>query len=108
MSRGPTGRRPPRDSRSRYRPVSVSGVACDLSGLGTWTPLNRDPAQVFATEDRERSTASLPPSVREWLSIASDGETALADMNDDGATFAEIAKWIRENPGRAFTQGADK
>ena len=84
------------------------GVACDLSGLGTWTPVLRRDEHVFATEDRERSTTGLLPAVREWLSIASDGEGALADMNDDGKTFAEIAKWIRENADEVFTQGDDE
>ena len=83
------------------------GVACDLSGLGEWT-LNRDLTHVFADGGQGAERDYLLFSVRDWLSITRAEEAALADMNNDGKTFAEIAKWIRENADEVFTQGDDK
>ena len=62
-----------------------------------------------AESGRWEAHTGLPFPVREWLSATHDGETALAEMNDFGdKTFAEIARWIRENPDKVFTQGDDK
>ena len=83
------------------------GVACDLSGLGEWT-LNLNLTHMFADGRQQAERDYLLLSVRAWLSITREEEAALADMNDDGKTFAEIAKWIRENADTVFTQGDDK
>ena len=90
------------------------GVACDLSGLGEWEDSRYGCAGAgYAGYDEEsgrwKAHTGLPFPVRERLSIAPDGETVLAEMNDfDDKTFKEIAKWIRENVDRVFTQGDAK
>ena len=82
------------------------GVACDLSGLGKWVSCG---GWWMYTDGRREERYGLPGIVRKRLSITCSAENMLPCMNDDdGATFAEIAKWIRENADEVFTQGDDK
>ena len=38
----------------------------------------------------------------DWSGIIDEGKSSLAEMNDAGATWPEIAKFIRENPEKVF------
>lgn len=103
------------------------GVACDLSGLGEWVQLpdddrNPDDTRFAYVIGGYKHTDLLPEEVRLWLGLegisgeyeidegldplVEDEETGelpeptnreLTDDNDEGATFAEIAKIIEEN-----------
>jgi len=77
------------------------GVLCDLAGkhgLGEW----------------EQDTwflgcgASVPVEVRQWSGLKTSygtlGNRTLAEMNDDGATFAEIADLIEQHADELFVE----
>lgn len=73
------------------------GVACEISGLGKWSG-NSFP--VYLGDSR-----FLPTEVREWLGISGRlggfgrrNRKYLADLNDDGTTFSEIADIIESEP----------
>lgn len=71
------------------------GVACDISGLGKW-----DSHDCYRIGENESSVSFLPEAVREWLGwYGRDGATEydavnLAALNDEGATFNQIADVI--------------
>ena len=73
------------------------GVACDISGLGTW--IDHDTFRVSGRGDM--ALGCLPPAVAQWLGLHSatgefnDAES-LAHYNDDGASFEEIAQMIED------------
>lgn len=86
------------------------GVACDLwnkeTGKGEWKPFSdcRDfviQDERYALEDRY--SAFPPNEVTNWLGVPyTEGYRppsflTLANMNDSGKTFLEIADWIEEN-----------
>lgn len=85
------------------------GVACDLVGLKPDLGLyNSDSAARFLGV-----SDFAPPTVIEYLALrGSDGTLStafdqyesLAEANDDGKTFAEIAAFCRENPESVFTE----
>ena len=103
-----------KQTRSRLRDANgfcCLGVACDVSGLGEWRKLSGLDKFEFRTSYGARADLGLPFSVREQLGISHDDNRAdrLVELNDhEGKTFAEIAKWIRENADEVFTQGDDK
>ncbi len=97
------------------------GVACDISGQGRWMKSDQDEWNYVTTEGYSPTTA--PPSVVEWLGLKKVASDLLADLaalplspfetgwgngetvtsyhhgttlNDDGETFAQIARRIRE------------
>lgn len=101
------------------------GVACDISGLGTWEQRDSMPPSpspdwnyVIRDENGKRVDSNmsvLPTSVAQWLGIQESGDfnlpinqdydwrdedddrfapgnsTGLAELNDEGFTFAQIA-----------------
>ena len=91
------------------------GVLCDISGVGGWV------GKEYANGDNEVVTqweyltahdggaTILPYSIQNYGGMASDnGETvtetglnanalSLAEMNDNGMSFAEIADYIEQN-----------
>lgn len=79
------------------------GVACDLSGVGEWKPA--DKISVFVVGG-ERDGRSLPPTVvlrfmglhDQFGSFGTEHVESLADMNDSGKSFAEIADIIESEP----------
>lgn len=83
------------------------GVACEVAieaGLevSKTTRIGPDEDVVF-----DGSWSDLPPSVREWLGLATpNGEPAdgppLSNRNDSGQTFAEIADFIDSEPRGLF------
>ena len=81
------------------------GVLCDLYAKETGTKW-----KVHTTEDDEPFTyysfddcgSCLPDSVEKWAGLAMPnphvkGESSLAELNDGGSTFTEIAQLIEEN-----------
>ena len=87
------------------------GVACEISGLVTWD----QPAEarhynaIYDPETGDFSTVALPLRVAKWLGLSGlDGDfhsdthsyilESLANINDGGASFADIAALIRTEP----------
>ena len=78
------------------------GVLCDVSGLGTWGPIEDDGAAYVAQCGGRTDT--LPPTVVAWAGLTDDnpelriGDQVLpaAEWNDNGKTFEEIADAIEE------------
>lgn len=74
------------------------GVACEISGLGAWDATND-----FKTVGGEYGSRVLPTLVRQWIGL-SDAEgdagngVCLAALNDEGASFAELADVIEREP----------
>lgn len=73
------------------------GVACDISGLGEWSGQE---TPFYLGDNR-----MLPSGVRDWLGVSGRlggyglrNRTYLADLNDDGTTFSEIADIIESAP----------
>jgi len=94
------------------------GVACDLYLLevGDLTTRIHQRGQVAYGEEY----SYLPRQVAEWLGLWSyDGtfldpenillpeERSLADLNDNGATFREIAETIERKEGSLFYEGGE-
>lgn len=86
------------------------GVLCDLAveeGVGTWgkpgdVEVTTDrTARAFEPKDSESSAWDLPPAVLEWAGIKTKTglifDTSLADENDRGASFFDIAFVIEGN-----------
>lgn len=93
------------------------GVLCDLAaqkGVGKWKPVPFDDTDLFVTENGQHSTV-LPDEVVSWAGMNQDyrgmgsngpyprngdeplaSHTCLSALNDDGASFEEIAQVIQE------------
>jgi hypothetical protein len=72
------------------------GVACDLFGKGEWSP--RPVLDCYMYEHKGVKNAVLPvPSVLDKVGLSSRTAGYLAVMNDNGATFPEIADYIEEH-----------
>jgi len=66
-------------------------VLCDVSGVGEW----REGA--YETPDGIIRSFELPLAVAEFQGIGKGAfQSVLANQNDNGATFAEIARAIRD------------
>ena len=79
------------------------GVACDISNLGTWIKLDNEKTCVYSTKSENYGhIGELPTEVQEWLGLStSTGNHSisnLADLNDEGITFTEIADIIESEP----------
>jgi hypothetical protein len=84
------------------------GVACEISGLGMWTENNE-----YSTSTDVRNSV-LPDEVQKYFgfrdragNFEGDGVRlshsmfyCLAELNDDGMNFAEIADFIEKNVDR--------
>jgi hypothetical protein len=87
--------------RTRDNKYCCLGVLCDISGLGKWvdTPYIAEPGyrvSNWCVEDL------LSPPVQEYAGIATAGgvlpnKHTLSDMNDDGATFEQLADLIEQH-----------
>lgn len=96
------------------------GVACEVyhkeTGEGEWKVEILATIPYFVTDDsadtpQTKNDIVLPVAVREWLGLASTGgdyldgygdASSLTDLNDSGATFAEIADLIESEPDGLF------
>jgi hypothetical protein len=84
------------------------GVACDLAvKAGLSITVNED----GFVRRFDGSIGSLPPSVQQWLGVTDqspywnpDDGGSLAEQNDDGATFAEIADFIEQHADSLFVR----
>ena len=81
------------------------GVACDISSLGEWGRW-KDGAPVYKTK-KETHMRELPLAVQDWLGLRTEkgqfvlggdgeGTISLANLNDTGFTFEQIADLIEE------------
>lgn len=75
-----------RYDRAAWEPWSP----CALTANGGLEGFN-----LLASDGKE--AGRLPESVRDWAGLSEYQETDLWEMNDDGATFPELAIWIKEN-----------
>ena len=88
------------------------GVACEISGQGTWVPYAYGSAALgfrlnddFLPEELggRYNTARIPLTLRHFLGISQEAEDLVLQMNDGNygetapKTFTEIAQWIEEN-----------
>lgn len=76
------------------------GVACDISGIKWEKGSNyfMTPSKNTAFPDGEDLSADVMNSLRSTNSgKASDAMHKLADLNDFGSSFTQIANWIEEN-----------
>lgn len=84
------------------------GVACDISGLGSWTSNMSTTDYLYAVED-EREESRLTSTIVDYMGVAKsfdrvgyipfytdrDGNrVALTILNDEGCTFDQIADII--------------
>lgn len=73
------------------------GVLAEISGAAWETsPIFRDHA-VKALADDEMSTVMPPASLLEQYGLTEENANHLAEMNDNGDTFGEIADYIEES-----------
>jgi hypothetical protein len=73
------------------------GVACEVSGLGTWRRHDDGRGDVYATPTGILY-GWLPRGLRDELGLDENTQSKLMQLNDDeGRTFAEIADWYEEN-----------
>lgn len=75
--------------RNRNNCFCCLGVLCDVIGV----------AWVFKdySYSAEGRTDYLPFRIEKKAGLTEEEQDALAQMNDDGATFAEIADYIEKN-----------
>lgn len=77
------------------------GVACDISGVGEWVYHKDHRGSLWSYVAGEQSAATWLPRRVALLLADSMGDiplngTSAASMNDEGATFAEIADAIED------------
>lgn len=82
------------------------GVLCDLSGAGEWEEermqTKRGESGYPYKAGQTVGVVFLPLGLDKLVGLLYDGQHDLAEMNDTGKTFAEIADWIEANiPGDA-------
>jgi hypothetical protein len=75
------------------------GVACDISKIGKWTSENE-----YSVVGFMRADGILPDPVKNYFGfdgnsgqVTNDVRKCLSDMNDNGATFTQIADFIEQN-----------
>ena len=77
------------------------GVACDISGKGTWVSspsLSGKQIQMFVISPYGSSKTCIPSPLREEIGLTEAEHKFLANLNDSRkATFAKIADWIERN-----------
>lgn len=81
------------------------GVACDISGIGHWTPTpSGDTKWKYTAANGEQSATDLPPSVADWLGLAAGLVPRFGpiDANDSGMPFAAIADMIEKYADTMF------
>jgi hypothetical protein len=95
-----------KQGRHRLRPAADTfcclGVACDLAAPDMWVllsdyrvnPLSSRSEALYEFSDNE---CFMPPWLINQIEITSREVRILADMNDEGKSFAEIADWIEAN-----------
>lgn len=77
------------------------GVLCDLFGDGSWGIA--DNLNVYVPKNDGPITVSMPPG-KLWDSLGlSINQGKLANMNDKGKSFVEIAAYIRQEIERCET-----
>lgn len=92
------------------------GVACEVAiENGVDLPVVTDDSDLFGCVVYDGDRYALPPVVRDWLGLSDSIGThfstdeldeeevdSLANLNDNGASFKEIAALINAEPGGLF------
>lgn len=73
------------------------GVACHKSKKMKISKIDRKDRYVYKYDNGDKNSEFLPRKFREWIGITCAEEELLADMNDSGKSFDEIADWIEEH-----------
>lgn len=82
------------------------GRLCELARAAGATSLLQPPHVTAGNEvvftygnlGDDFNSRMLPTHVRKWAGLSASEEDKLARMNDDGATFAEIADYLEQSP----------
>jgi hypothetical protein len=73
------------------------GVACDVSGAGTWEPIDNGTQHRYNLADDSR-VSFVPQALADKIGLRGETQHVLSIMNDSsGASFAEIAQYIQDN-----------
>lgn len=79
------------------------GVACDLSGVGSWVAEPDNDRRDYCTASGVPVETFMPQEVMAWLGIAEEAEHRLVRANDNQAqSFSEIADLIEAEPVGLF------
>lgn len=81
------------------------GVLCDISGLGVWGEPDEEGETGYEVMG-EVDWIGVPQAVREWAGTSvrmpfagvGDRRATVSGLNDNGASFAEIAAMLRATP----------
>ncbi len=77
------------------------GVACDISGVGSWDEDGDHKGRLTYRADNARADV-LPIAVQKWLGLkycdSSFDDEQLSAMNDSGVSFDRIADIIESEP----------
>jgi hypothetical protein len=87
-------RRQEGDSEDRY---CCLGVLCDISNDGHWEYASSEFLYYYKMGDKSYDNVILPTEISRKYNITSVQEYSLIDLNDNGASFPEIALYIEEN-----------
>ena len=83
------------------------GVACDVSGLTEWRDIEKRPSYFNNFMTLEKEVMDYYGFTDESILYGFDAENKrnlyLADLNDKGGTFEEIADWIEFEPRNMIT-----
>lgn len=72
------------------------GVACDVSGAGSWKEIYTD-YHVFVTHDNQRLVTELNTEILDLMGLTDREQNHLMHMNDElKASFSEIADYLEE------------
>lgn len=76
------------------------GVACQISGAGKFDnnnffKLNNAPKEDLIFESHNASRILMPFNLARQIGLTRRAQTRLANLNDRGYTFKEIAEWIK-------------
>lgn len=80
------------------------GVACDVSGLGTWEGEN--PAYVTPSESLGAAESVMPEPVQEWLGIH-EGDPGVRVQEEGGGTRYRNLSGLNDVDHLSFAQIAD-
>lgn len=83
-----------RSSNNRF---CCLGVLCDIYDDSKWKDIDGEGDCVFYFADGDKRGSFLPEVIGRSTGVGADHQTTLANMNDHGESFTEIADYIEEN-----------
>lgn len=73
------------------------GVLCEVAGLKEKQLSCGSAAKAFIDKTGDYDVSYLPDGFAHEVDISATKQSALAEMNDDGKTFEQIADYIEQN-----------